>query len=219
MQNEDMDILLSKKIVLDERGIPPLTQALRIAVYDEYRAYETYNAVVSTFDAGTPFTNIMQSELRHFQSLIELCEKYEVPVPINDLKNQITLPKTLHECYELGVAAELSNVAMYDHLLMYVQDYPDVQDAFFKFQAASYNNHVPAFREKVSGSSVEGDELMSKINDFAGKVSKIASGEADPQEIAGLFSQTNISLLTGILTGGVGGVALNQFFKKNDEEK
>lgn len=216
MQNSDALTLLSKQITLGDSSV--LQQALRIAIYDEYRAFEFYKATIATHNAKAPFVNIMQSEIRHYEELVALCQKYEIAPPINDIAGTISAPKTLKECYELGVSHEIKNIYMYDYLLPFVGDYPDVVDVFYKLQAASINNHLPTLRLHVANTQIAQEDLMGKINEFSQVASKIASGETDVNEITKLLSQTNISLITGLLAGGVGTVALNQFFKTDDSD-
>ncbi len=218
MQNTDALNLATKTITLDAQSQPVLNQALRIAIYDEYRAYEFYKAVISTFGSQAPFSNILQAEMRHFEALKELALKYGVEPPVNDLQGSIKAPKSLQEAYELGVSAEIANIQMYDYLIPYVSDYPDVVDVFYRLQAASYNNHLPVFRSHVANSGANAEALMEKINNLSGMASKIASGNIDPNELTSLLGSANLSLLGGLLAGGVGGLALNQFLQKDEEE-
>lgn len=215
MQNLDQISLLSKKISFDQNSLPVLSQALRIAIYDEYKTFEFYKVVISKHGSNTLFTNLMQAEAKHFEELIQLCKKHEITPPINDLQGSIVAANTLKECYEIGVANELENIYMYDYLLPYVGEYPDVVDAFYRLQAASYNNHLPTLRTHVANANQ--DNAMEKLGELSQMANKIANKEVRPEEITKLLNQSNISLITGLLTGGVGGVALNQFF--TDKEK
>lgn len=223
MVNSDAIILLSRKISLDQ-GLPLAhEQALRIAVYDEYQAFETYQAFIDKHGAQTPFTNLIQAEIRHYEALILLCEKYGVTPPINDIN--VVAPQTLQECYELGVAAELENIYMYDYLLPFVSSYQDIQDTFYRLQAASYNNHLPALRMNVQkitslgqGGNLDHEAVMAKVNEFSQVAQKIASGEASADDFTALLQDVNISLIAGLLAGGAGGFVLNDFFNKKEDE-
>ncbi|MCK4441139.1 MAG: DUF2202 domain-containing protein, partial [Sulfurovaceae bacterium] len=160
--NFDEELLVSQR-VNPSCNEPILHQVLRIAVYDEYHAYEAYRKIIDTFGVEQPFANIMESEVRHYSMLIPLLEKYEVPVPIDNWYAKLELPKTILECCEVGVAAEIDNIRMYDDLLQYVGEYPDVRDVLYKLQAASHNNHLPAFRKCVaqhSSQSISTQEIM-----------------------------------------------------------
>jgi len=57
--NFDEDLLVTLRVdeTYDE---PVLDQVLRIAVYDEYHAYETYRKTIETFGAVMPCSNIIQ---------------------------------------------------------------------------------------------------------------------------------------------------------------
>lgn len=217
MQNIDQIGLVTRKITFDQNSLPVLAQALRIAIYDEYKAFEFYKAVVAKYSSNPPFTNLIQAETRHFEALIALCKKYEIKAPVNDLQGSIIAPESLKECYELGVASEIENIYMYDYLLPFVGDYTDVVDTFYRLQAASFNNHLPILRSHVENANQE--NVMEKFNEFSQMATKIASGDAKPEELTQMLSQSNISLITGLLTGGVGGIALNQFFTDMKEEK
>ncbi len=212
--NFDERVLISQRVDLsfDE---PVLNQTLRIAAYDEYHAYEVYKKVIEKFGNVNPFANIIVAEQNHINATLSFLQKYDVEPPINDWEDKIEIPDTLIECCEVGVAAEIDNIKMYDNLLSYTKQ-TDIQDMFFRLQAASFNNHLPAFRSCVSshyssqGEFVNTDnaqnqeDMMAKMNEFKDLATRIASGEADPAEITKLLGSSNISFISGMLLGGVG---------------
>lgn len=231
IKNFDEQVLLSARIdpSFDE---PVLHQALRIAVYDEYRAYETYKKILEGFGDTQPFSNIIQAEVNHYQALIPLLEKYQVEIPVNDWEVKVVAPNTVLEACEIGVAAELENIKMYDNLISNVSDYPDVLDMMYRLQAASYNNHLPAFREHVliystntaqstnSADPMAGiNEAMGKMDEFSAMASKIASGEMNQEEIMKLLSNGNVSLLGGAVLGALGAGVVTQMIKDKEESK
>jgi hypothetical protein len=235
--NFDEDLLVGLRV--DESyNEPVLHQVLRIAVYDEYHAYETYRKTIETFGNVTPFSNIMQAEVRHFNALEPLLVKYNVPAPINNWYDKIELPNTLLECCEVGVAAEIDNVKMYDNLLSYVDQYPDVKDILYQLQAASYNNHLPAFRNAVvqhsnnninlntiynqysmhdTGETVE--NVMGRMNEFNELAGKIASGQMSQEDILKVLGNTNLSFIGGALLGVVGMSVFTQMNKQTLSEE
>ncbi|PID47874.1 MAG: DUF2202 domain-containing protein [Proteobacteria bacterium] len=219
MQNPDALGLVSKKVILDANSFPVLWQVLRIAIYDEYRAYEFYKAVMNAHGVSEPFSNIMQAEIRHYETLIKLAQKHEIEPPINDLEGSITPPNTLQEAYELGVAYEIENIQMYDYLISYVRDYPDIVDVFYRLQAASFNNHLPAFRSHVSNSGLNSQELMEKFNEVSQTAQKVIAGEVGPSELTKLLNNISFSLLGGLLAGGVGGLAINEILNNIKKEE
>jgi len=233
--NNDADLLSTLRVDpnYDE---PVLHQVLRIAVYDEYHAYETYRKVIETFGNQMPFTNIIEAEIKHYEELIVLLEKYNVPLPVNDWYEKIVLPNTLVECCEVGVAAEIDNIQMYDNLLLYVDEYPDIQDTIYRLQAASYNNHLPAFRQCVISytnqepnltevyenntqhNAVENTQMLSKVDDFRNIATKLASGKVNEQDVLKVFNSVDMASIGGVLLGGLGAMQLVKMMNDKKEE-
>jgi len=225
--NFDEELLVKQRVdtSFDE---PIIHQVLRIAIYDEFHAYETYRKVIDTFGNVMPFTNIIEAEIRHYQALTPLLQKYEVAMPIDNWYEKIEVPSTLVECCEVGVGAEIENILMYDDLLMYVEEYPDVQDVLFRLQAASYNNHLRAFRECVisytnespntnSFAEQNGDgEMLKRVNDFRTLATKFASGDVNEQDITKLFSSVDMATISGVLLGGLGAMQLVKMIKEGE---
>lgn len=231
VDNFDADLLNSARVDPNDAQ-PVLNQALRIAVYDEYRAYETYKKILETYGDTDPFTNIIHAEVSHYQALIPLLEKYQVEVPINDWEAKVVAPNSVLEACELGVAAEIENIKMYDDLITYVSDYPDVLDLMYRLQAASYNNHLPAFRRCVATYStpqattpniaqnpMQGlDEMMGKVDEFSAIAQKAASGDFSQEDIMKLLSSNNVSMIGGAVLGAVGAGVLTQMMKDKEEK-
>ena len=55
--NIDEQLLISARVNINSE-IPINTQILRIAVYDEFKAYETYSKIIEKFGLVQPFVNI-----------------------------------------------------------------------------------------------------------------------------------------------------------------
>lgn len=232
LRNLDEDILLKGRVDPSSKD-PVLNQALRIAVYDEYKAYETYKKVLEKFGDVEPFTKIIEAEVTHYQALIPLLEKYEVEIPVNDLEAKIEEPNSILEACEVGVAAELENIKMYDNLINYVKEYPDVLDLIYQLQAVSYNNHLPAFRacvaklsnnetlqspkEQIPFGNLE--EMMGEMDELNEIASKAASGNFSQDDIMRLLSNKNVSLIGGALIGALGAGVVSQMVKDKEENK
>ncbi len=237
--NFDEKLLLSQKIDPDFDE-PLLNQILRIAIYDEYHAFEFYTQVINKFGAVTPFVNIVEAEKQHYTALLMLAEKYQVEPPVNDWAERLEIPNSLIECNEVGVAAEIDNIAMYDHLLMHTQQ-ADIQDVLFHLQAASYNNHLPAFRKAVEKASQTNaqtthanahsatsspmdqpansatDDLSGKMEEYKALIQSMMSGNVDQAELAKLLSGNNMSLIAGLLMGGFGTLLFNNMSNDSND--
>ena len=182
--NIDEALLISARVDLNSQ-IPITSQILRIAVYDEFKAYETYTKIIEKFGLVQPFVNIKEAEAIHYAALIKLMEKYGVEVPINDWASKIEIPNTLIECCEMGVAGEIDNIAMYNNLLGFAIE-NDIKDTLYRLQAASFNNHLPAFRNSVlnhytngNNANINTEKIMKKLGVYQAILDDIMSGNID----------------------------------------
>ncbi len=223
--NLDEAILLSQRVDdNDSQGI--ISQVLRIAIYNECKAYEAYVKIIEKFGLVQPFVHIKESEARHYVALIQLLQKYNVEVPINDWALKLKAPNSFIEACELGVASEIKNIEMYDYLLQYVQE-PDIRDVFYQLQAYSYNNHLPTFRNCIVehytvANSVQGfnqDEIMQKIGEYQMILEDMLNGNMDQSKLSELFSKLNLSMISGAVFGSASAVFLNSYLNKKDEEE
>lgn len=208
---------------------PILNQALKMALDDEFHAYEAYISVIEKFGSKTPFTNIVEAEGRHQKALITLFEKYEVAMIENRWIGAIEVPSTLEEAYMMGANAEVANIQMYDMLLAYMGNHPDVQDVFYRLQAASFNNHLPAFQSHLNpnlptiptdlNENVEQnlDGMINQMNEMSALAGKFANGQIAQEDILKLLSGSNASFMVGALVGAVGAGVLGKMMQDKDE--
>lgn len=224
--NLDEALLISQKVDINSE-IPITSQILRIAVYDEFKAYETYSKIIEKFGLVQPFVNIKEAEAVHYGALVKLMEKYQVEIPINNWYTKIQIPNSLIECCELGVASEINNITMYNNLLEYAQE-DDIKDVLFRLQAASFNNHLPTFRNcvlahynganNISGnnSNINPENIMEKIGEYQVLVDDIMSGNIDENSISKIFSKINLSMAGGAVVGGAVIALLNNYISKQN---
>lgn len=217
----------------------PLTQeeAIALALEDEFKAFETYKAIALRFQAEIPFGRIVESEVRHIEALIRAANRLGVVVPENRWAGVVVPPATLQEAYALGVQAEIENIALYDQLLPFVQD-PEVRDIFYRLQAASYNNHLPAFQAHLHASQAQasyatqdplsgifsglfGSEKQAgeKVREMSDFMQRFSQGQASPDELTKLLQGVNLSFLGGLLLGGAGVVLFKEWLEKNQNLK
>lgn len=224
-ENLDEQLLISARVDINS-PIPIRTQILRIAVYDEFKAYETYSKIIEKFGLVQPFVNIKEAEAIHYSALIQLMQKYNIEVPFNNWATKVEIPNTLIECCEMGVAAEINNIAMYNKLLSYATD-ADVRDVIFRLQAASYNNHLPAFRNcvlahyntSVNNGDFSQTNIMEKLGEYQVLLDDIMSGNIDESSISQIFSKLNMSMVSGAVFGGAIIALLNNYISKQNQEE
>jgi hypothetical protein len=133
----------------------PQRAALLTALDDEYHAQATYAAVIDRFGPKRPFANIIEAEKRHAAAIIRLLEACGVEYPANPYssgdKPLETLPATLAQCCEVGVAAEIENVRLYDEdLLPAVAGHAEASAILKRLRDASKDRHLPAFKRCAS---------------------------------------------------------------------
>ncbi len=222
--NVDEQLLINARVDINSQ-VPITSQVLRIAVYDEFKAYETYTKIIEKFGLVQPFVNIKEAEAIHYGALIRLMEKYNVEVPINNWNPKIEIPNTIVECCEMGVAAEIDNIAMYNNLLAHVtQD--DIKDVLYQLQAASFNNHLPAFRNCVlmhynsdTNINMDQENIMEKLGEYQVLLDEIMSGNVDENSIAKIFSKLNLSMAGGAVFGGAIIALMNSYISNKQTEE
>lgn len=119
--------------------------AMDEALDDEYKARATYRKVIETFGQVRPFINIVESEGRHISALCSLYETFGLTPPDDPWAGNVAAPSSLAEACRAAVQGEIENAEMYERLLANVSD-PDVIHVLERLQAASRDNHLPAFR-------------------------------------------------------------------------
>ncbi|MGI8316250.1 ferritin family protein [Halobacillus mangrovi] len=123
-------------------------QALIYALQDEYLAQSRYNNILNNFGEIRTFKRIKQAELRHIDALLNLFERYQIPVPEDDSEQFVSTPENVKDAYRKGVVGEVDNIAMYDRYLSY-QIPEDARMVFTQLRNASVN-HLEAFRRGLA---------------------------------------------------------------------
>lgn len=125
-----------------------LEEMLQYAIEDEYLALTEYDHIINELGADRPFTNILKAEQSHIQAIEILYQTYGIQIPTVDPSNLVYLPSSIQEALEIGVQAEIDNIAMYEAFLQ--QDLPeDVRITFENLQKAS-ESHLAAFQNNLT---------------------------------------------------------------------
>lgn len=124
-------------------------EALKLALDDEYKAKATYQQVLEDFGSIKPFANIIRSEQKHIEALIPFFQKYNITVPSNPYLGKIESFASVKEACEVGVQAEIDNVALYDKIFSLTND-ADLIVVFERLQWASQERHLRAFKKCVN---------------------------------------------------------------------
>ena len=90
-----------------------LEEMLVYAIQDEYAAKAEYEKIMEEFNVDRPFSNIVESEITHIALLKPLFLDKGIQIPLDISANYVVIPKTLTEAYDIGIEAEIANIAMY----------------------------------------------------------------------------------------------------------
>jgi hypothetical protein len=115
------------------------------AMQDEVSAKAEYEALIEEFGAVRPITNILRAELRHIDALTPLLEAYGVD--IGDFVPTTAVPSSLDEAYQIGVDAEIKNIALYQSYL--ATELPEDVAAVFNRLATASTHHLEAFQRQL----------------------------------------------------------------------
>ncbi len=141
----------------------PLQQILTEALEDEFKACAMYRKIIDKFGLVRPFVNIVEAEERHIAALIPLFKQYDIPIPEDIWDSRLQAPDTLWEACQSGVDAEIENMAMYERLLANTKE-ANVFRVLSNLQAASRDNHLPAFQRCLERSEGYGQTEHSEKN-------------------------------------------------------
>ncbi|TWH63972.1 hypothetical protein LX59_02936 [Azomonas agilis] len=216
MQNYDEQILRSR-MLNPQAPYPLVHQAVRIALFDEYAARSFYARVVEGFGARAPFSNILASEERHIEALSNLCTRLGIARPLDPFPAETTLEPTWLANCNRAIAGEIANIRLYGQLLTTVAE-PDVRQVFLNLQAASYEQHLPAFREAAlsaleqeryhAAMGIPPQQAYVKHGPFSDLLERALAQMVGRGGVLGLVSpllrNSHPALLSGLVVGGAG---------------
>ena len=117
------------------------------ALQEEYKAQMLYRSVLQTFGAETqPFALIAVAEARHVEALQMLFTRRQLAPPASAWSPSSFPPfASVPLACAAGVVAEDEDAAFYTPYLQRTDLPQDVRNVFTNLQAASLENHLPAF--------------------------------------------------------------------------
>jgi hypothetical protein len=157
---------------------PPLAEVLNEALADEYKARDTYRAIIDRFGPVRPFINIVDAEQTHIDALLALFARYDIPVPPEPDPARILLPDTLLDACRQGIEAELQNVAMCDRLLAAIEK-ADVRMVLERLQRPRAITTCPPFDavESVAVQCLPAAEAADLAGASEVAVDRVVAGE------------------------------------------
>lgn len=186
------------------------------ALDDEYKAYSFY---FSASEFGAPFTNLLEAEANHINAIIFHLNELGVQIPANPYS--FATPKSFEEAAVIALQNEQANVELYNTLVTNEND-AQIIDTFYRLQAASYNNHIPALQNALNLN--QNNNLLEQlnqgktlINETAIMVNKLKDGSLGQDELEGFLGKLNYSLVGGAIIGAFSVIIANELLNKNKE--
>jgi len=125
-----------------------LEEMLRYAMEDEHMALAEYEAIMAEYGVDRPYSNIARAEETHIAYLTELYGKYGFEIPAVNTKDHVVVPASLAEAAQVGVDAEIANIAMYEKFLE--GNLPDDVREVFTYLQESSEKHLSAFQRQLT---------------------------------------------------------------------
>ena len=203
------------------------TENLLRALDDEYRAYCFYT-LASPLDEM--FVHLQSAELSHINALKFHLQRLNVAIPENPYVNTLTLPASLEEVIQTAIMRENENVALYNTLLANEQN-PEIIDTFYRLQAASFNQHIPALqnalirvRNPIAQNPKNTQNAMEILNngkevlkETGAMIAQLKEGTLKQQQLESFLGRLNYSLIGGVIIGALGVAVFNEFLNQNKE--
>jgi hypothetical protein len=116
------------------------------ALQEEYKAQMLYRSVLEDYPGAAPFAVIVEAEARHVEALQMLFMRREqVPPSSTWTPGSFEPYDSIRAACAGGVAAETDDAAFYTPYLQRTDLPQDVRNVLTNLQAASLENHLPAF--------------------------------------------------------------------------
>jgi len=131
-----------------------IEEMLEYAIQDEYLARQEYELIMDEYGEQKPFSNIIKAEENHIEMLKGIYAKYDYDIPEDNAIDYAVLPNSLEEAFDIGVQAEIDNIAMYE-LFLEAELPDDIRAVFIELRDGS-KNHLAAFEKGVRGNGRNG---------------------------------------------------------------
>lgn len=130
-------------------SVDEMESVLKILIADEYKARAEYVALEAEYGESSPWTNLIKAETNHINALSTLFETYGLEIPEDDGAQFALIPNSEEEAYQIGIEAEIANIALYEDVLK--TDLPDQVEAVFTNLMNASIKHLSTFEAYASG--------------------------------------------------------------------
>ena len=124
----------------------------------------------------------------------------------------------------------MKNVALYNTLLANEQN-PEIIDTFYRLQAASFNQHIPALQNaliRVQNPIAQNPKNMQNtmeilnngkdvLKETGAMIAQLKEGTLKQEQLESFLGRLNYSLIGGVIIGALGVAVFNVFLNQNKE--
>ena len=127
----------------------------------EYDAAASYSAVIEEFGPVEPYVSIKAAEEQHIAALTRQLQRLGVSVPANPWLGQ-DAPADLATAAQAWADSEVTNVALYDRLMVDASSDATLTRVFTNLRRASLEQHLPLFEAAAAnGGTLSADQMPS----------------------------------------------------------
>ncbi|ABK82107.1 hypothetical protein Q4Y15_000384 [Campylobacter fetus] len=202
--------------------------------FDNYSKEEIYNLafnyenrgilIYSNFVDTEIFNQILSIKKSGLELLKNLADEKNYSINLNEC--EVLNPKDNFEKLIVAINYELEINEFYKNASEFMDD--DVKDLFFRLWATSNNEYIPALKASLLSISCQNlapniqnsnqnntdPKSNNSIKDFLEEANKIASGEANMENINTLLNHPSFPFFSGVAAGGLIGLLINEIIKK-----
>lgn len=140
---------LSTSLEGTDYDLASMEAVLDVLIADEYKARAEYVALEDLYGESSPWTQLIRAETNHINALSSLYAAYGLSIPEDNGAQFAVIPDTLQAAYEIGIQAEIDNIALYEGYLS--NDLPDQVEAVFTNLMNASIHHQSTFEAYASG--------------------------------------------------------------------
>jgi len=120
--------------------------AVESALVAERRCLALQRLLLDRYAVEEPMAGLVSARERRMDALVEICERYALPVAEGEPALASGEPGSLEEACRAGLTAERDTIELYDRLLVAVVE-PRIRDTFLRHRWESHDDHLQIFND------------------------------------------------------------------------
>ncbi|TJZ79183.1 ferritin [Chitiniphilus eburneus] len=216
MPNHDEAALRARRLLPGSR-IPPLHQALRLALYDQYATRAFHARVIESFGAKAPFPAALRACEQHIAQCVSLCRGLGIPLPLDPFPAETRVGLSWRINCERAARGEASKAECHAMLLSSIAQ-PDARALLRRLQRDALNRRLPEFA-RATATAMEQERMHAAqgvapadayvqhgpMANFLEQAFSVLGSQHSAFGVVGpLLRGVQPALLAGLIAGGAG---------------